>query len=87
MFARSLSTKATRDAEPTGIISVLSVFHPDQSITNTCLNTGLNTVELIGRSTLGQLSVVCILVIVTIMVRKMRKDTEVKTLRNGDRPE
>ena len=27
MFAHSLSTKATRDAEPTGITSVLSVFN------------------------------------------------------------
>ena len=75
MFAHSLSTKATRDAEPTGKTSVLLVFRLSlllfvQITTSPIpLNTGLNTVELIGKSTLEQLNVVCLPVIITIVDR------------------
>ena len=74
MFAHSLSTHSRQDAEPTGITSVFSVFNlslfqPEQSIINTCLNTGLNRKELIGWDAFGQLSVIGVLVIVTIMDR------------------
>ena len=61
IFPHALLTKAIRDAERTGVTSffffLISVqlefvaIHPDYNIANTCLNTGLNTVELIGRST------------------------------------
>ena len=64
MLAHSLSTDSRQDAEPTGITS-----HPEQNIINTCLNTGLNRKELIGWGTFGQLSVIGVLVIVTIMDR------------------
>ena len=47
----------------------LVAIHPEQSIINTCLNTGLNRSELIGWCTFGQLSVIGVLVIVTIMDR------------------
>ena len=47
----------------------LVAIHPGQNIINTCLNTGLNRKELIGWGTFGQLSVIGVLVIVTIMDR------------------
>ena len=47
----------------------LVAIHPEQNIINTCLNTGLNRKELIGWGTFGQLSVIGVLVIVTIMDR------------------
>ena len=47
----------------------LVAIHPEQNIINTCLNTGLNRKELIGWGTFGQLSVIGVLVIVTIMNR------------------
>ena len=67
MFAHSLLTDSRQDAEPTGITSVLLLFI--QSRTSSCLNTGLNRKELIGWGTFGQLSVIGVLVIVTIMDR------------------
>ena len=47
----------------------LVAIHPEQNIINTCLNTGLNRKELIGWGTFGQLSVIGVFVIVTIMDR------------------
>ena len=47
----------------------LVATHPEQNIISTCLNTGVNRKELIGWGTFGQLSVIGILVIVTIMDR------------------
>jgi len=74
MFAHSLSTDSRQDAESTDITSVLSVFNLGlllfiQSRTSSCLNTGLNRKELIRWGTFGQLSVIGVLVIVTIMDR------------------
>ena len=77
MFAHSLSTDSRQDAEPTGITSVLSVFslslllfiQSRTSSVHVCLNTGLNRKELIGWGTFGQLSVIGVLVIITIMDR------------------
>ena len=73
MFAHSLSTDLRQDTEPTGITSDLSVFNLSLllfNIISTCLNTGLNRKELIRWGTFGQLSVIGVLVIVTIMVEK-----------------
>ena len=75
MFAHSLSTDSRQDAEPTGITCLICVqlklvaIHPEQNIINTCLNTGLNRKELIRWGTSGQLSVIGVLMIVTIMDR------------------
>ena len=74
IFAHSLSIDSGQDAEPTGITSIcvqlkLVAIHPEQNIINTCLNTRLNRKELIGWGTFGQLSVIGVLVIVTIMDR------------------
>ena len=45
----------------------LVAVHPEQNIISICLNTGLNRKELIGWGTFGQLSVIGVLVIVTIL--------------------
>ena len=47
----------------------LVAIHPEQNIINTGLITGLNRKELIRWGTFGQLSVIGVLVIVTIMDR------------------
>ena len=47
----------------------LVAIHPEQNIINTCLNTGLKRKELIGWGTFGQLSIIGVFVIVTIMDR------------------
>ena len=49
------------------VLLKLVAIHPEQNIINTCLNTGLNRDELIEWCTFGQLSVISVLVIVTIM--------------------
>ena len=71
-----LSTDSRQDAEPTGIISVLSVFNLSlllfilsRTSSIHVWNTGLNRKELIGWGTIGQLSVIGVLVIVTIVDR------------------
>ena len=85
MFAHLLSTDSRRDAEPTGLSLIcvqlkLVAIHPEQNITNTCLNTGQNIIntclntgqnrsEAIGCCTFGQLSVISVFVIVTVMDR------------------
>ena len=47
----------------------LVAIHSEQNIINTCLNTGLNRSELIRWCTFGQLSVISVFVIVTIVDR------------------
>ena len=74
MFAHSLSTdsRCRANRHNLSLICVqlkLVAMHPEQNIINTCLNTGLNRRELIRWGTFGQLSVIGILVIVTIMDR------------------
>ena len=76
MFAHSLSTKATRDAEPTGITYVSSVFNLSLllfiQIRTSPIHVWIQDWTLsnwLGRSTVGQLCVICILVIVTITDR------------------
>ena len=47
----------------------LAAIYPEYYIINACLNTGLNRKKLISWGTFGQLSVIGVLVIVTIMDR------------------
>ena len=70
-----------------GVQLKLVAIHPDENNTNTCLNTGLNTVELIGRTTLGQLSVVCILVIITWTEIRSDKGCEYRVNKTGPNTE
>jgi len=74
MFVHSLSTdsRCRANRHNLSLICVqlkLVAIHSEQNIINTCLNTGLNRKELIRWGTFGQLSVIGVLVIVTIMDR------------------
>ena len=67
-----LKTRCRANGHNLSLICVqlkLVAIHPEQNIINTCLNTGLNRKELIRWGTFGQLSVIGVLVIVTIMDR------------------